>query len=121
MFGQDRTLVWTEVVRREFQRMELHMNILYYDADKINYEQLCDIAKFVNNELGETVFLPNSTHLFVNANACELIHVMEQLCDALEKIKAERPEEYQRAKEISTVETYKRIVERNRHGKEKDI
>lgn len=97
------------------------MNILYYEAGKISYEQLCDIAKFVNKELGETIFLPNSTHLLVDANACELIHVMEQLCNALEKIKEERPEEYQRAKEISTVETYKRIIERNKHGKEKDI
>lgn len=61
------------------------MNILYYEADKIKYDQLCDIAKFVNNELGETIFLPNSTHLLINANACELIQVMEQLCDALEK------------------------------------
>lgn len=88
------------------------MNILYYEADKIKYDQLCDIAKFVNNELGETIFLPNSTHLLINANACELIQVMEQLCDALEKIKEERPEEYKHAKEISTVETYKRIMER---------
>ena len=30
----------------------------------------------------------------------------------LEKIKEERPEEYKQAKEISTVETYKRIIER---------
>lgn len=97
------------------------MNILYYDADKIKYDQLCDIARFINNELGETIFLPNSTHLLVNANACELIHVMEQLYDALEKIKEECPEEYHRAKEISTIETYKRIIERNKHGKEKDI
>lgn len=97
------------------------MNILYYEAGKINYEQLCDIVKFVNRELGETICLPNSTHLLVDANACELIHVMEQLCDALEKIKEERPEEYKQAKEISTVETYKRIVERNNHGKEKSI
>jgi hypothetical protein len=97
------------------------MNILYYDADKIDYEQLCGMAKFVNDKLGETIFLPNLTHLLINANACELIHVMEQLCDALEKIKEERPEEYQRAKEMSTVETYKRIIERNKHGKEKDI
>lgn len=88
------------------------MNILYYDADKIKYEQLCDIAKFVNDELGETIFLPNSTHLLINANACELIRVMEQLCDALAKIKEERPEEYKQAKEISTVETYKRTIER---------
>lgn len=88
------------------------MNILYYDADKIKCEQLYEISKFVNRELGETICLPNSTHLLVNANACELIHVMEQLADALEKIKEERPEEYQRAKEISTVETYKRIMER---------
>ena len=97
------------------------MNILYYDADKIKYEQLYDVAKFVNSELGETVFLPNSTHLLINANACELIHVMEQVCDALEKIKEERPEEYKQVKEISTVETIKRIVERNNHGKEKTI
>ena len=97
------------------------MNILYYDADKIQYEQLCDIAKFVNNELGDTIFLPNSTHLLVNANACEIIHVMEQLCNALAKIKEERPEEYQQAKEMSTVETWKRIMERNRHEKEKNI
>ena len=97
------------------------MNILYYDADKTTYDKLCNISKFVNNELGETIFLPNSTHLLINANACELIHVMEQLCDALEKIKEERPEEYQRAKEISTVETYRRIIERNKYGKEKDI
>jgi hypothetical protein len=89
------------------------MNILYYDADKITYEQLHDISKFVNEELGETIFLPNSTHLLVNANACELIHVMEQLCNALEKIKEERPEEYKQAKEISTVETYRRIIEKN--------
>ena len=88
------------------------MNILYYDADKITYEQLCDIAKFVDNELGETIYLPNSTHLLVKANACVLIHVMEQICNALEKIKEERPEEYKQAKEISTFETYKRIMER---------
>lgn len=88
------------------------MNILYYEADKIKYEQLCDIAKFVNNELGETIFLPNSTHLLVNANAYELIHAMEQLWNALEKIKEERPEEYKQAKEINTFETYKRIMER---------
>ena len=88
------------------------MNILYYEADKINYEHLHDIVKFINNELGETVCLPNSTHLLVNANACQLIQVMKQLCDALEKIKKERPEEYQRAKEISTVKTYKRIIKR---------
>lgn len=88
------------------------MNILYYDADKIKYENLYEISKFVNNKLGETICLPNSTHLLVNANACELIHAMEELCNALEKIKEERPEEYQRAKEISTVETYKRIIER---------
>lgn len=88
------------------------MNILYYEEDKIKYDQLCDIAKFVNNELGETIFLPNSTHLLINANACELIHVMEQLCNALEKIKEERPEEYEQAKKISTTETYRRIIER---------
>lgn len=89
------------------------MNILYYEADKVKYDELYDIVKFANNRLGETVCLPNSTHLLVNANACELIHAMEQLCNALEKIKEERPEEYQRAKEISTVETYKRIIEKN--------
>lgn len=88
------------------------MNILYYEADKITYEQLCDVAKFVDNELGETIYLPNSTHLLINANACELIHVMEQICNALEKIKEERPEEYKQAKEISTFETYKRVMER---------
>lgn len=88
------------------------MNILYYEADKIKYEQLYDIAKFVNNQLGETIFLPNSTHLLINANAYELIHVMEQLCDALEKIKEERPEEYKQAKEISTFNTYKKVMER---------
>jgi alanine dehydrogenase len=88
------------------------MNILYYDADKIKYDELCDMAKFVNDKLGETIFLPNSTHLLINANACEIIHVMEQLADALVKIKEERPEEYKKAKEISTVETYKRIIER---------
>ncbi len=88
------------------------MNILYYEADKIKYEQLCDIAKFLVRELGETIFLPNSTHLLVNANACELFHVIEQLCNALEKIKEERPEEYKQAKEMSTVETWKRITER---------
>jgi hypothetical protein len=97
------------------------MNILYYDADKIKYDQLCEMAKFINNEFGETVFLPNSTHLLIKANACELIHVMEQLADALEKIKEEHPEEYKQAKEISTVETWKRIIERNNHGKEKSI
>ena len=88
------------------------MNILYYEADKIKCDQLCNIAKFVNNELGETIFLPNSTHLLINANACELIRAMEQLCDALEKIKEERPEEYKQAKEISTFETYKRVMKR---------
>ena len=89
------------------------MNILYYEANRIKYDELYNISKFVNDKLGETIFLPNSTHLLVNANACELIHAMEQLCNALEKIKEERPEEYQRAKEISTVETYKRIIEKN--------
>ena len=88
------------------------MNILYYEADKINFKQLCDVAEVVNNELGETIVLPNSTHLLVSANAYELIRVMEQLCNALEKIKEERPEEYQQAKEMSTVETWRRIMER---------
>ena len=88
------------------------MNILYYEADKIKYDELYDIVKFANNRLGETVCIPNSTHLLIDASACELIHVIEQLCNALEKIKEERPEEYKQAKEISTVETWKRIVEK---------
>lgn len=90
------------------------MNILYYEADKIKYEQLSDIAKFINKELGETIFLPNSTYLLANVNAYELIHAMEQLCNALEKIKEERPEEYKQAKEISTFDTYKRAMKRKK-------
>lgn len=89
------------------------MNILYYKADKINYEQLHNMAKLINEELGETIFLPDSVHLLTNVNADTLIHTMEQLSSALEKIKEERPEEYKHAKEMSQFEYYRKIIKKN--------
>ena len=88
------------------------MNILYYDENKIGFSDMEPIAKHLNETLGYTLILPSCMSLLVDVNPEVIMTIMEQLSNILEKIKEERPEDYQRAKELSTVETYRRIIER---------
>lgn len=91
------------------------MNILYYD-DKIPLDEIYDIWKSIKTSLPEEelLALPSSTQLLINVPAEELFVIADKIWVALEKIKEERPEEYQKAKEMRTIETYKRIIERSK-------
>jgi hypothetical protein len=74
------------------------MNILYYD-DKIPLEEIYDIWKSIKVKLPEEelLALPNSTQLLINVPAEELFNIGDKIGVALEKIKEERPEEYEKA------------------------
>ena len=74
------------------------MNILYYD-DKIPLEEIYDIWKSIKVKLPEEelLALPNSTQLLINVPAEELFNIGDKISIALEKIKEERPEEYDKA------------------------
>jgi hypothetical protein len=98
------------------------MNILYYD-DKIPLEGIYEIWRSLKANLPkeELLALPSSTQLLINVPAEELFNIGDRIWVALEKIREERPEEYQQAKEMRAIETYKRIMERNKHGKEESV
>ena len=73
------------------------MNILYYDKN-ISYENLNDLWKYLKDKcLEDTLFLPNSVQLLADASAEQLFDIGDKISVALEKIKEERPEEYEKA------------------------
>lgn len=93
------------------------MNILYFE-DNANIYELTDIQQMLKDKLeGETIFLPNNTHLMVDVNAEVLFRLQEQLYAALEEIRVTRPEEYEAARELSysnkLVKKMKEINSRN--------
>ena len=73
------------------------MNILYYN-EETPLELLPQIVRALREKLdAETIAIPNSTHLLINANAEELFALMDKTIVALDIIKEERPEEYKAA------------------------
>ena len=74
------------------------MNILYYD-ENITYEHLDALWHHIKDKYPEEalLFLPNSVQLFINASAEQLFDIGDKIGVALEKIKEERPEEYEQA------------------------
>lgn len=81
------------------------MNILYYD-DKIPLDAVYDIWKSIKTSLPEEelLALPSSTQLLINVPAEELFNIGDKIAVALERIKEERPEEYQKAYDNRIVE-----------------
>lgn len=74
------------------------MNILYYD-ESTPANNLYDLWEALKPQFpeGELLFLPNSVKLFMDVPAERLFSASDQIWVALEKIKEERPEEYQQA------------------------
>ena len=74
------------------------MNILYYD-DKIPLEEIYDIWRAIKTKMPEEelLALPSSTQLLINIPAEDLFNIGDKIGVALEKIKEERPEEYEKA------------------------
>lgn len=74
------------------------MNILYYD-ENISYEHLNDLWSHIKEKYPEDalLFLPSSVQLLMNASAEQLFDIGDKIGVALEKIKEERPEEYEKA------------------------
>ena len=74
------------------------MNILYYD-ENISYEHLTDLWDYLKDKYPEDtlLFLPNSVQLLIDASAEQLFDIGDKIAVALEKIKEERPEEYEKA------------------------
>ena len=74
------------------------MNILYYD-DKIPLDAVYDIWQSIKVSMPEEelLALPNSTQLLINIPAEDLFYIGDKIGVALEKIKEERPEEYEEA------------------------
>ena len=74
------------------------MNILYYD-ENISYEYLNDLWSHLKDKYPEDtlLFLPNSVRLLTDVSAEQLFNISDQIWVALEKIREERPEEYQKA------------------------
>lgn len=89
------------------------MNVLYYDIDKIDFENLENVAQFVQKKLGDTIFLPTATHLLIDAPAEEIMNIMDRLVVVLEKIREERPDEYEKAKQMRQYEIFKKVIKAN--------
>ena len=74
------------------------MNILYYD-ESITYEHLNALWLHIKDKYPEDdlLFLPNSVQFLINVSAEQLFDIGDKIGVALEKIKEERPEEYEKA------------------------
>ena len=74
------------------------MNILYYDKST-TADCLYELWESLKSRFpeGDLLFLPNSVELLMEVSAEELFGVGDQISIALEKIKEERPEEYEKA------------------------
>lgn len=74
------------------------MNILYYD-NKIPLDEIYDIWRSIKTKLPEEelLALPRSTQLLINIPAEDLFNISDKIWVALDEIKEERPEEYEKA------------------------
>ena len=65
----------------------------------MSYEHLNDLWLHLKETYPEDtlLFLPNSVQLLIDASAEQLFDIGDKIGVALEKIKEERPEEYERA------------------------
>ena len=65
----------------------------------MSYEQLNDLWLHLKDKYPEDtlLFLPNSVQLLIDASAEQLFDIGDKIGVALEKIKEERPEEYEKA------------------------
>lgn len=74
------------------------MNILYYDKST-TADYLYELWESLKPRFpeGDLLFLPNNVELLMEVSAEELFGVGDQISIALEKIKEERPEEYEKA------------------------
>ena len=74
------------------------MNILYYDErmDLNDLQPIWEMMKPMFPE-GDLLFLPNSVQLLTNVPADVLFDIQEKIVVALDRIRTERPKEYQRA------------------------
>lgn len=73
------------------------MNIFYFD-DSIPMNELCDIYQPLKEKFGDNIIaLPSSTQLMIDVPAETLFDIQCKIAVALEKVKEERPEEYQHA------------------------
>ena len=104
------------------------MNILYYN-ENVSYEYLNDLWSNLKDKYpeGTLLFLPYSVRLLTNASAEQLFDVGDKIGAALEKIKEERPEEYEEAynNRMTTIrdkqwkEVIKKQIEANNKNEEK--
>ena len=96
MFSDWRRLVRT--TNRAEHIRGVNMNILYYD-ENITYEHLDALWHHIKDKYPEEalLFLPNSVQLLINTSAEQLFDIGDKIWGALEKIREERPEEYQKA------------------------
>ena len=74
------------------------MNILYYDKtmNLCDLEPLWETMRSMFSE-EDLLFLPNTVQLFIDVPAESLFDIGDKIGIALEKIKEERPEEYEKA------------------------
>ena len=74
------------------------MNILYYDErmDLNDLQPIWETMKPMFPE-GDLLFLPNSVQLLTDVPADVLFDIQEKIVVALDRIRTERPSEYQRA------------------------
>ena len=74
------------------------MNILYYDnSTSVTYlQELWEHLKPMFPE-GELLFLPSNVQLLAEVSADALFDIQEKIVVALDRIRTERPVEYQRA------------------------
>jgi hypothetical protein len=74
------------------------MNIIQYD-DSFNAEDLWALAKTIHETYPdfECLYVPKSVSLMEKLNAEDLFAIGDKIWVALEKIREERPEEYEKA------------------------
>lgn len=72
------------------------MTIIKYD-ESVNIHDLIEIGKAMRDRGYDVIAIPSSVDLMVEATAEALFGIGDQICVALEKIKEERPEEYEKA------------------------
>ena len=74
------------------------MNILYYD-EKMDVDDLQPIWETMKPMFreGELLFLPKSVQLLVDVPAEALFDIQEKIVVALDRIREEKPKEYQQA------------------------
>lgn len=86
------------------------MNILYYDHEKYSFEELTSLGAYLKDSGIDFIAIPKDCQLLTEIGAEELFNLNDKIVAALNIVKEERPEEFQKVVKLRQYDRFREIT-----------